>query len=58
MYGLILAVAPRDAALGAVVLNRLVITLIEGVLLALAAAWPDRNRAQEVAADAEPELSG
>jgi uncharacterized membrane protein YbhN (UPF0104 family) len=58
MYGLILAVAPRDAALGAVVLNRLVITLIEGLLLAVAAAWPDRNRAQEVAADPEPELSG
>jgi glycosyltransferase 2 family protein len=58
MYGLILAVAPRDAALGAVVLNRLVITLVEGLLLAVAAAWPDRDRAPEVAAEPEPEPSG
>jgi uncharacterized membrane protein YbhN (UPF0104 family) len=58
MYGLILAVAPRDAALGAVVLNRLVITAVEGLLLAVAAAWPDRDRAREVAAEPEPEPSG
>jgi uncharacterized membrane protein YbhN (UPF0104 family) len=58
MYGLILAVAPKEAALGAVVLNRLVITAVEGILLAVAAAWPDRDRAQEVAAEPEPEPSG
>ncbi len=58
MYGLILAVAPTDAALGAVVLNRLVITAVEGILLAVAAAWPDRDRAPEVAVEPEPEPSG
>jgi hypothetical protein len=58
MYGLILAVAPRDAALGAVVLNRLVITAVEGLLLAIAATLPDRASAPEVAADPEPEPSG
>jgi uncharacterized membrane protein YbhN (UPF0104 family) len=58
MYGLILAVAPKEAALGAVVLNRLVITAVEGVLLGVAAAWPDRSAAPEVAADPEPEPSG
>jgi glycosyltransferase 2 family protein len=56
-YALILAVASRDAALGAVVLNRLVITAVEGILLAAAAAWPDRS-APEVAAEPEPEPSG
>jgi glycosyltransferase 2 family protein len=56
-YALILAVASRDAALGAVVLNRLVITAVEGILLAAAAAWPDRS-AREVAAEPEPEPSG
>jgi uncharacterized membrane protein YbhN (UPF0104 family) len=58
MYGLILAVAPKEAALGAVVLNRLVITAVEGVLLAVAAAWPDSSAAPEVAAEPEPEPSG
>jgi uncharacterized membrane protein YbhN (UPF0104 family) len=58
MYGLILTVAPRDAALGAVVLNRLVITAVEGLLLAVAAVWPDRGRVQEGSADPEPEPSG
>jgi uncharacterized membrane protein YbhN (UPF0104 family) len=33
MYGLMLAVAPKGAALGAIVLNRVVITLVEIVLL-------------------------
>jgi uncharacterized membrane protein YbhN (UPF0104 family) len=33
MYALILAVAPKGAALGAIVLNRVVITLVEVVLL-------------------------
>ena len=56
-YALILAVASHDAALGAVVLNRLVITGVEALLLAAAAAWPDRS-VPEVAADPEPELSG
>jgi uncharacterized membrane protein YbhN (UPF0104 family) len=58
MYGLIIAVAPSDAALGAVVLNRLVITAVEGLLLAVAATLPDRGSAPEVAADPEPEPSG
>jgi uncharacterized membrane protein YbhN (UPF0104 family) len=35
MYGLMLAVAPKGAALGAIVLNRVVITLVEIVLLLL-----------------------
>jgi uncharacterized membrane protein YbhN (UPF0104 family) len=58
MYGLILTVAPRDAALGAVVLNRLVITAVEGMLLAVAAAWPDRSRVQDGSPEPEPEPSG
>jgi uncharacterized membrane protein YbhN (UPF0104 family) len=35
MYGLMLAVAPKGAALGAIVLNRVVITLVELVLLVI-----------------------
>jgi uncharacterized membrane protein YbhN (UPF0104 family) len=35
MYGLLLAVAPEGAALGAIVLNRLAITIVEGGLLLL-----------------------
>jgi len=58
MYGLILAVAPSEAALGAVLLNRLVITVVEGVLLGVAAAWPDHDRAREAVAEPEPEPSG
>ena len=58
MYGLILAVAPSEAALGAVVLNRLVITLVEGVLLGVAAIWPDNDRARQAAPEPEPEPSG
>jgi uncharacterized membrane protein YbhN (UPF0104 family) len=53
MYGLILAVAPSDAALGAVVLNRLVITAVEGALLGLAAALPGK-----AVPEPEPEPSG
>jgi hypothetical protein len=57
MYGLIVVVAPSDAALGAVVLNRLVITAVEGILLGVAALLPDR-RTPEVAAELEPEPTG
>ncbi len=40
MYGLLLAVAARGAALGATVLNRLTLTVVEGALLAVGAlAW-------------------
>jgi uncharacterized membrane protein YbhN (UPF0104 family) len=53
MYGLILAVAPSDAALGAVVLNRLVITAVEGALLGLAATLPGK-----AVPGPEPEPSG
>ena len=53
MYGLILAVAPSDAALGAVVLNRLVITAVEAVLLGVAALLPGK-----ALPDPEPEPSG
>jgi uncharacterized membrane protein YbhN (UPF0104 family) len=35
MYGLMLAVAPKGAALGAIVLNRVVITLVEILLLVI-----------------------
>lgn len=45
MYGLILAVAPSGVALGVVVLNRIVITLVEGVLLLVGALLWRRRRA-------------
>ena len=47
MYGLLLAIAPSGAALGAIVLNRLAITLVEaGLLLFGGAALPaDPRRA-------------
>ena len=35
MYGLILAIAPQGAALGAIVLNRVAITLVEALLFAI-----------------------
>ena len=44
MYGLLLAVVPRSAALATVVLNRLAITLVEVMLLA--SAGLDRRRAR------------
>ena len=44
MYGLILAVAPSAAALGAVVLNRLVITAVEAMLLRGGGAAAGRGR--------------
>ena len=45
MYGLILAVAPSGVALGVVVLNRIVITVVEGVLLLVGALLWRRRRA-------------
>ena len=59
MYGLLLAVASESVALGATLLNRLAITLVEAALLALGAApvWPRGERALaggEVAAGAGP----
>ena len=40
MYGLLVAVAPEGVALGATILNRLTITIVELVLLAVGAfAW-------------------
>jgi hypothetical protein len=56
-YALIIAVAPHDAALGAVVLNRLVITAVEALLLAGAAIWPDRSLPAP-GPEPEPEPSG
>jgi glycosyltransferase 2 family protein len=45
MYGLLRAVAPPGVALGATVLNRLTITIVEAVLLAFGAlAWRYRPR--------------
>ena len=44
MYGLLLAVAPEGVALGAIVLNRLAITVVEAVLLAVGVlAWRMRH---------------
>lgn len=45
MYGLVLAVAPSGIALGAVVLNRIAITVVEGLLLLLGAFLWRRRRA-------------
>ena len=55
MYGLILAVAPSAAALGAVVLNRLVITAVEAMLLGVAALLPGKPLPEP---EPEPEPSG
>jgi uncharacterized membrane protein YbhN (UPF0104 family) len=46
MYGLLLAVVPRGAALGAVVLNRLAITLVEALLLGVTALVPGDRQAR------------
>ena len=59
MFGLVAAVAPRGAALAAVALNRLVITLVEAALLAGAAAWRvtlrrRRGRAAAPRTEAQP----
>jgi uncharacterized membrane protein YbhN (UPF0104 family) len=45
MYGLVLAVAPSGVALGAVVLNRIAITVVEGLLLLVGALLWRRRRA-------------
>ena len=45
MYGLVLAVAPSGIALGVVVLNRIVITVVEGVLLLVGGLLWRRRRA-------------
>ena len=45
MYGLVLAVAPSGVALGAVVLNRIAITVVEGLLLLVGAFLWRRRRA-------------
>jgi uncharacterized membrane protein YbhN (UPF0104 family) len=50
MYGLLRAVAPAGVALGATVLNRLTITIVEAALLMVGAlAW--RYRPRPVAED-------
>jgi uncharacterized membrane protein YbhN (UPF0104 family) len=56
VYGLILTVTSEAAALGATILNRLAITLVEAVLLGLGAiAW--RRRGSEPASRRVPEAS-
>ena len=54
MYGLVLAVAPSGIALGAVVLNRIVITVVEGLLLLVGEALVATSacRAEQRARDA------
>jgi uncharacterized membrane protein YbhN (UPF0104 family) len=49
MYGLLLAVAPKGAALGAIVLNRVVITLVEILLLIVGGLILRRNDDQATA---------
>lgn len=54
MFGLVVAVAPRGVALGAVVLNRLVITLVEVLLLAGGAvAWRLRRNSRRLRPEPE-----
>ncbi|MHB1243397.1 MAG: UPF0104 family protein, partial [Gaiellaceae bacterium] len=48
MYGLLLAVVGEAVALGATVLNRLVITLVEAALLLLGAVLIRRRRGEGV----------
>jgi len=56
MYGLLLAVATGGVALGATVLNRLAITVVEAALLALALlAWRLRRRTQGAASEPVPD---
>ena len=54
MYGLVLAVAPSGIALGAVVLNRIAITIVEGLLLLVGALLWRRRRAELQSAPATP----
>jgi uncharacterized membrane protein YbhN (UPF0104 family) len=49
MYGLMLAVAPEGAALGATVLNRVAITLVEVLLLVVGGLFLRRGEAEEPA---------
>ena len=62
VYGLLLAVAPADVALGAIVLNRLAITIVEatlllvGVLLIRARPQPTEYDGQDEPR-AEPQLA-
>lgn len=49
MYGLMLAIAPAGAALGAIVLNRVVITLVEILLLVVGSVVLRRNDDQAIA---------
>jgi glycosyltransferase 2 family protein len=53
VYGLLLAVAAEAVALGAIVLNRLAITVVEAVLLLVGVLLLRRSRAD---AEGEPEL--
>ena len=46
MYGLVLAVAPPGVALGAIVLNRIAITVVEALLLGVGIALWRRRRAE------------
>jgi hypothetical protein len=54
MYGLVLAVAPSGIALGAVVLNRIVITVVEGLLLLVGGLLWRRRRAELSSAPVTP----
>ena len=54
MYGLVLAVAPSGIALGAVVLNRIIITVVEGLLLLVGALLWRRRRAELQSAPVTP----
>jgi len=54
MYGLVLAVTTSGIALGAVVLNRIVITVVEGVLLLVGALLWRRRRAALSSAPVTP----
>jgi uncharacterized membrane protein YbhN (UPF0104 family) len=54
MYGLVLAVAPSGVALGAVVLNRIAITVVEALLLLIGAILWRRRRAELQSAPVTP----
>jgi uncharacterized membrane protein YbhN (UPF0104 family) len=54
MYGLVLAVAPSGVALGAVVLNRIAITVVEALLLLVGALLWRRRRAELRSAPVTP----
>ena len=58
MYGLMLAVTSDGAALGATVLNRIAITVVEAaLLLAGAVAWRLRRRRDSVSATLDSQRS-